>query len=215
MNIPKKTLTLCGGSRHPYSNKIQTSNHHGIMKKNKTEKENAVKKDANVQTTETSHFRNGHKWLSTILGLTGAWVLITFILGLCNHQDLPMNLQYLNIWYLVNMAIIGLTACFAAIGILRKAPSQIFWSGTAMYLLVLQAISLVVLFFYQQDSAAINAIAMFVWAICWYGYLVLAPAIEADLPARHRSHHKLGEIFIVMMSISTIGYGIMVAISLL
>lgn len=181
--------------------------------KNKETKSPEVKKDVNA--TEVSHFRNGHKWLATITGLTAAWVLITFIIGLCGHCDLPMNMQYLNVWYLVNICIIGLTFCYSTFAILRKCPSQIFWSGTAMYLLALQAVSLVIMFFYQQDSAAINAIAMFVWSICWYGYLVLAPAIEADLPARYRSHHKLGEIFIVIMSVSTIGYGIMMAITLL
>lgn len=184
------------------------------MKTTNAQAKTEVRKDL-TNKAEESHFRNGHKWLATVMGLTGAWLLITFIIGLCNHNDLPTHLQYLNIWYLVNMCIIGLTACYSSFAVLRKCPSLIFWSGTTMFLTVLQSISLVVLFFYQQDSAAINAIAMFVWSICWFGYLVLAPAVEADLPSRYRSHHKLGEIFIVMMSISTIGYGILVSINLL
>ena len=182
------------------------------MKKDKTSEKTEIKKDVQPQV---SHFKNGHRWLATITGLTAVWVAVTFILGLCSHADLPCHLQYLNIWYLVNMAIIAVTSCYATFAILGKCVSQIFWSGTSMFLLVLQTISLVVYFFYQQDSAAINAIAMFVWAICWYGYMITAPAVEADLPARHRSHHKAGEIFLGIMTLSTIGYGVMMCINLL
>lgn len=185
------------------------------MKKDKPEKANEVKKDVNSTATEVSHFKNGHKWLATITGITAVWVAITFIMGLCEPADLPGSIKYLNIWYLVNMCIIALTSLYATYAIVRKCPSLIFWSGSAMFLLVLQAVSLVILFFYQQDSAAINAIAMFVWAICWYGYIVLAPAVEADLPARYRSHPKLAETFLIIMSLSTIGYGIMMSINLL
>lgn len=183
------------------------------MKKNNKEVAKEVKRD--VTPAEVSHFKNGHKWLAWITGLTTVWVAITFILGLCGDADLPQNMCYLNVWYLVNMGIITVTACYATFAILSKCPSQIFWGGTAMYILMLQAISLVLLFFYKQDSASINAIAMFVWSICWYGYMVMSPAVESDLPAKHRSHPKLGEVFVAVMTASTVGYGIMMAITLL
>lgn len=183
------------------------------MKKDKTNSKNEVKKD--VAPVESNHFKNGHKWLAWITGLTTVWVAITFILGLCGDVDLPQNMKYLNVWYLVNMGIIAVTGCYATFTILGKCPSQIFWSGTTMYILLLQAISLVFLFFYRQDTAAINAIAMFVWAICWYAYMITAPAVESDLPSVHRSHPKAGEVFVCIMTLSTVGYGIMMAINLL
>ncbi|MCH5219075.1 MAG: hypothetical protein J1F20_00790 [Muribaculaceae bacterium] len=183
------------------------------MKKDKETSNPEVKRD--LKPTENSYFKNGHKWLAWITGLTAAWVIITFILGLCGDVDLPQNMKYLNVWYLVNMGIIGVTACYATVCILNKCTSLIFWGGTSMYLLMLQAISLVLLFFYQQDTAAINAIAMFVWSICWYGYMVTSPAVEADLPSAHRSHAKAGEIFVGVMTLSTVAYGVMMAITLL
>lgn len=183
------------------------------MKKDKPTSKVEVKSDVNA--TEVSHFKNGHKWLAWIMGITTAWVAIIFIAGLCGHADLPNSMKYLNVWYLVNMGIIAVMACYSTFAILGKCPSLIFWSGSTMFVLLLQAISLVIYFFYNQDTAAINAIAMFVWAICWYGYMVTAPAVEADLPARHRSHNKLGEIILGIMALSTVGYGIMMSITLL
>lgn len=183
------------------------------MKKEDKKANTEVKKD--LAPSEVSHLKNGHKWLAWITGLTTVWVAITFILGLCGDVDLPRNMSYLNVWYLVNMAVIALTGCYATLAILKKCPSLIFWGGTTMYILTLQAISLVILFFYRQDSAAINAIAMFVWAICWYGYMVLSPAVESDLPAAHRNHNKFGEIFVCIMTISTVAYGVLMSINLL
>lgn len=183
------------------------------MKKEEKTKKSEVRKDISAQ--EVSHFKNGHKWLAWITGLTCAWVLITFICGLCGHVDLPRSMQYLNVWYLVNMGIIAVISAIATFSILGKCPSQIFWGGSSMYILLLQAVSLVIYFFYQQDTAAINAIAMFVWSLCWYGYMVLSPAVESDLPSKHRSHTKLAEIIICIMTVSTVAYGVMMAITLL
>lgn len=183
------------------------------MKKEDKNAKSEIRRD--VTSPEVSHFKNGHKWLAWITGLTAAWVLITFICGLCGHADLPRSIQYLNVWYLVNMGVIAVIACYATVAILGKCPSQIFWGGTTMYILLLQAVSLVIYFFYQQDTAAINAVAMFVWSLCWYGYMVLSPAVESDLPARHRSHHKFGEVVVCIMTVSTVAYGILMSINLL
>lgn len=180
-----------------------------VDKADKTE----IKKD--VAPAEVSHLKSGHKWLANITGLTAAWVIVTFILGLCGDLDLAVSMKYLNVWYLVNMCIIGLINLYATYAIFKKCPSLIFWGASAMYLLLLQSISLVIYFFYIQDSAAINAIAMFVWSICWYGYMVLSPAVESDLPQAYRSHSKAAEIVICIMTLSTVGYGIMMAINLL
>ena len=183
------------------------------MKKTKTDSKAEVKKD--VAPAEVSHLKSGHKWLAWVTGLTTAWTAVTFILGLCGEVDLPRSMQYLNVWYLVNMGIIAVMACYATVTILRKCKSQIFWSSTTMFTLMLQAVSLVILFFYKQDTAAINAIAMFVWSICWYSYMLLSPAVESDLPARHRGHQKFGEIALIVMILSTVGYGIMMSLTLL
>ena len=183
------------------------------MKKTNNKAAQTAKTD--VTPAETSHFKNGHRWLAWITGLTTIWVGITFILGLCGDVDLPRSMQYLNVWYLVNLAVITLTACYATFAILKKCPSQIFWSGTAMYIMLLQSISLIIFFFAQQDTASINAIVMFVWSVLWYGYMVISPSVEADLPSRHRSHHKFGEVFVAIMTASTVGYGIMMCIKLL
>ena len=183
------------------------------MKKDKKGTTPEVKKD--LAPAEVSHLKSGHKWLANITGITAIWVLITFILGLCGDVDLTASRKYLNVWYLVNMAIIGVIALYATWAILKKCPSLIFWGGSAMYLLLLQSISLVIYFFYQQDTAAINAIAMFVWSICWYGYMLLSPAVESDLPQAHRSHSKCAEVIVFIMTLSTVGYGIMMAIKLL
>lgn len=183
------------------------------MKKERKDTKSEVKNDLNP--AEVSHFKNGHKWLAWVTGLTAAWVLITFILGLCGHVDLPKSMSYLNVWYLVNMGVIAVMGCYATVAILGKCPSQIFWGASTMYVLLLQAVSLVIYFFYQQDTAAINAVVMFVWSLCWYGYMVISPAVEADLPARHRNHHKFGDLVVLVMTVSTVGYGIMMAITLL
>lgn len=183
------------------------------MKKEKNENKSEVK--TNLVPSDASHFKNGHKWLAWITGLTTAWVLITFILGLCGHVDLPRSMNYLNVWYLVNMGVIAAMGCYSTFAILGKCVSQIFWAGSTMFILLLQAVSLVIYFFYQQDTAAINAIAMFVWAICWYGYMVLSPAVESDLPSKYRSHHKFADIVVCIMTLSTIGYGVMMSITLL
>lgn len=183
------------------------------MKKADKTSSTEVRKD--VAPAEVSHFKNGHKWLANITGISAIWVLITFIMGLCGDADIARSLNYMNIWYLANMGIIGIIFVYATFAILSKSVSQIFWGGSSMYLLVLQAISLVIYFFYQQDSPAINAIAMFVWGICWYGYMLLSPAVESDLPQAYRTHSKAAEIIIGIMTVSTVGYGIMMAINLL
>ena len=183
------------------------------MKKDKKAPKTEIKKD--VAPEEVSHLKNGHKWLANITALTAVWVLVTFVLGLCGDADLPSGMKYLNVWYLVNMCIIGLINIYASYTLFKKTPSLIFWGASSQYLLVLQAISLVIFFFYQQDTAAINAIAMFVWSICWYGYMVLSPAVESDLPQAYRSHNKIGEIIVGIMTLSTVGYGIMMVINLL
>ncbi len=182
------------------------------MKKDKAAK-SEVKSDVNPQ--EVSHFKSGHKWLAWITGLTAIWVIFTFISGLCNPADLPVGKCYLNVWYLVNLAVIAVLFCLATGAILKKCPAQIFVGGSAMFLLLLQSVSLLFLFFYQQDTAAINAIAMFAWSACWYGYMVVSPAVEADLPAAYRKHSKVAEIIVGIMTLSTVGYGVMMAINLL
>lgn len=184
------------------------------MKKTKTEKVKKEKK-AEVQPAETHHFKNGHKWLAWIMGLTTIWLGVVFVLGLCDDVDLPRYLCYLNTWYVVNIGILTVSAAFSTIAILRKMRSQIFWSATTMYLILLQSISLLIFFFVQQDSAAINAILLFVWSACWYGYMVASPAVEADLPSRHRSHGFIGKVFLCAMTLSTVAYGIMMVINLI
>lgn len=179
------------------------------MKNDKTE----VRKD--TAPAEVSHLKGGHKWLANITGITAVWAAITFILGLCGDVDLPANMRFLNVWYLVNMCIIALLCGYATLTILKRCPSLIFWGASSMYILMLQAISLVIYFFYQQDVAAINAIAMFVWAICWYGYMVISPAVESDLPSAHRNHSSAGNIIVAIMTVSTVAYGILMAIKLL
>ena len=183
------------------------------MKKNNTETTKQVKKDA--QPAEVSHLKSGHKWLAWVMGLTTVWIAVVFIMGICSKADLPVSMQYLNIWYLVNLCIITLTACCSTFAILRKSPAQIFWSATTMYLLLLQSLPLLVYFFINQDNSAINAIIMFVWSICWYAYMVTSPAVESDLPSKYRSHSKFGEFFLVVMTLSTVGYGIMMIINML
>ena len=189
------------------------------MKKEKTSstkqrsQADGVKRD--LVAPENSYFKSGHKWLAWITGLTCAWTLVVFILGLCGDVDLPNNIKFLNVWYIVNMGVITVMSGWATMAILGKCTSQIFWAGSSMYVLMLQAVSLVFYFFYRQDTAAINAIAMFVWSICWYGYMVMSPAVEADVPSRHRSHHKFGDLAVLVMTVSTVGYGIVMAIKLL
>lgn len=184
------------------------------MKKDKTVKVKKEKK-AEVQPAETHHFKNGHKWLAWIMGLTAIWLSVVFVLGLCGEVDLPRFLCYLNTWYVVNIGILALSAIYSTIAILCKKRSQIFWSGTTMYLVLLQSISLLIFFFAQQDSAAINAILLFVWSACWYGYMVTSPAVEADLPSRHRSHGFFGKIFLGVMTLSTVAYGVLMVINLI
>lgn len=182
------------------------------MKKDKAAK-SEVKSNVNPQ--EVSHFKSGHKWLAWITGLTAAWVAFTFISGLCNPADLPVGKCYLNVWYIVNLAVIAVLCCMSTFAILKKCPWQIFMAGSSMFLLLLQSVSLLFLFFYQQDTAAINAIAMFAWSACWYGYMVTSPAVESDVPAAYRKHGKIGEAIVAVMTLSTVAFGIMMAINLL
>lgn len=183
------------------------------MKKNSTEKTKAVKSD--VRPAEVSHLKNGHKWLAWIMGITAVWMAVIFIMGLGGSFDLPQSMNYLNIWYLVNIAIIAVTACCSMFAILSKSASQIFWSAATMFVTLLQSISLLILFFIHQDTAAINAILMFVWSICWYAYMVTSPAVESDLPSKYRSHSKLGEIYLCIMTLSTVAFGVLMVIILL
>lgn len=183
------------------------------MKKEKTSAKNEVKTD--VAATEVSHIRAGHKWLAWITGITAVWVLITFVLGLAGDMDLPRSMCYLNVWYLVNLGIIAALAVVSTVGILKKCPEQIFVSGSTMYLLLLQSVSLIILYFYKQDAAAINGVAMFVWGICWYTYMLTAPAVETDVPSVHRRAPMVAKVIVGVMTVSTVAYAIMMSINLL
>lgn len=183
------------------------------MKKNSTEKSKAVNTD--VRPNDMAHFKNGHKWLAWIMGINAVWMAVVFILSLGGSFDLPKSMSYLNIWYLANIAVIALTSLCAMFAILNRSRAQIFWSASAMFVMLLQSLSLLVLFFVHQDTAAINAILMFVWSLCWYAYMVTSTAVESDLPSKYRSHSKLGEIYLIVMTLSTVGYGILMVINLL
>lgn len=183
------------------------------MKKEKAASKTEVKKD--VKPVETSHFKNGHKWLAWIMGLTTVWTLVLFVSNLCGDDNIPQSLGYLNVWYVVNMGLFTILGAVATFSILKKSPAQIFWSGSLMFVILLQSISLVILYFYRQDSAAINGLAMFVWSACWYGYMLTAHAVEADLPARHRHHPSFGHIVLGVLTLSTVCYGLMTVIKLL
>lgn len=183
------------------------------MKKAKEAKKSEVKKDVNE--VEAPLIKNGHRWLSWITGISAVWLLIVFIKGLCGDADLPCGMAYLNVWYLVNIAILAVLAGYATLTILKKCTSQIFWSSSTMFLILLQSISLVLLFFFKQDAAAINAIALFVWSVCWYTYMLTGAAVEGDIPSAHRTHSQLGVVILGVMTLSTVAYGIMMSLTLL
>jgi len=176
------------------------------MKKANEAKKGEVKKDVNE--VETTHFKNGHRWLAWITGLTTAWLLVNFIVALCNDVYTTRCLSSLNVWYVVNIGILTVMACYSTVCILKKCASQIFWSASTMFLVALQAVSLIILYFFKQDSAAINALIMFAWGICWLWYMLCAPAVEGDLPSAHRNHPRFGNIVLGVMTLSVAAYGL-------
>lgn len=178
------------------------------MKKANEAKKDEVKKDANE--VETSHFKNGQRWLAWVTGLTTVWLLVNFFTGLCNDVYTTRCVSCLNVWYVVNIAILTVMACYSTVCILKKCASQIFWSASTMFLIVLQSVSLIIIYFLKQDSGAINALALFVWGICWFGYMLTSSNVEGDLPSAYRNHPKFGEIVLAVMALSTVGYGLTV-----
>lgn len=172
--------------------------------------------DANAEANvKPSHFKNGHNWLAWITGMTAVWMIITFICGLMGDCDLPRSLKFMNCWYLTNICAIILISLYATFAVIKKCPSLVFWTSTLFFVMTLQAVSLVILYFYQEDSATINALVMFVWSIAWYGYLMTGEGVESDYPSVHRSHNMVGTVVLALMTLSTIAYGFMVVIKLL
>ena len=183
------------------------------MKKENKAAKAEVKTDVNP--AEVSHLKSGHKWMAWVLGLTALWVLVTFVKGLMAENDLPVHISYLNVWYLCNMGLFTVLAAYATFTILKKCPSQIFWSSTVMFGLLLQSVSLIILYFFRQDTAAINGVALFVWGICWYTYMITSTDVESDLPARHRNHSKLGNYVLYLVVASTVLFGLFMVFNLL
>lgn len=179
------------------------------------EKSQEIKSDVQSGAVQESHFKNGHNWLASITGITAVWMIITFIMSLNGETVFASGYKYLNCWYSVNLAVISVISIVATVAILKKCKSLVFWTSTLFFIMLLQAVSVVIVTFYQEDSATINALVMFVWGIAWYTYLVGTNSVEADYPAVHRSHSIVGTIVLGLMTLSTVAYGVMVCINLL
>lgn len=183
------------------------------MKKDNNAAKVAVKADAN--TLETSHIKSGHKWLAWVLGATAIWVLVTFIFGLLDENAVPRNIKFVHVWYVINMGIFAVLAGYSAFSIFKKSPSQIFWSSTVMFGLLLQSVSLVILHLYHQDTESINGLAMLAWSAYWFWYMSVSSDVEADIPARYRNHPFVGNIVLYVMTASTVAYAFVMVLKLL
>ncbi|MDE6396233.1 MAG: hypothetical protein K2K84_03070 [Muribaculaceae bacterium] len=174
-----------------------------------------VKHDVQATSNQHPHFKNGHNWLIWITGLTSIWMLITFICTLNGDNVFAHGYKYLNTWYAVNLGAIVLIGLYATLALAKKCKSLVFWSSTLFFVMMLQAVSVVIVTFYQEDAATINALVMFVWAVAWYTYLVGTDNVEADYPAVYRSHTAVGTAVLGVMTLSTVAYGIFVCCNLL
>lgn len=174
-----------------------------------------IKHDVQATSDQHPHFKNGHNWLVWVTGVTTIWMLVTFIFALNGDKVFAHGVQFLNTWYGVNLAAITLIGFVATLALAKKCKSLVFWSSTLFFVMMLQAISVVVVTFYHEDVATINALVMFVWAAAWYFYLVGTDNVESDYPSVYRSHSVIGTAVLCIMTLSTIAYGVCVCCKLL